>query len=224
LTEIVSEEKEKSSLLIRLHCTLCLNMKAENAKKRSVVEKTMVTRQTTATRKLNVMTVPDKNNAKVRPSKSKPTPPASAPKGKEGGGSRKKAWTVNPSELGISVEVSKGRTKKKEKVVVKPSRVVKKFTPVVGVARKKKKVVKTRTTPKISVAPKRTKAKVTIKTKKVTRVAKPKENNKAADKPAKVVKLTAVALKKHEMRNDDLVAIRPPNRLVVVLRQRCSCE
>jgi hypothetical protein len=27
-----------------------------------------------------------------------------------------------------------------------------------------------------------------------------------------VAKLTTVALKKHEMRNDDLVTIRPPNR------------
>ena len=32
----------------------------------------------------------------------------------------------------------------------------------------------------------------------------------------KVAKLTTVALKKHEMRNDDLVTIRPPNRYVAM--------
>ena len=54
------------------------------------------------------------------------------------------------------------------------------------------------------------KPKAQIKTTSKKSKAATDDSNK--ENVAKVVKLTRVALKKHEMRNDDLVTIRPPNR------------
>ena len=153
-------------------------------------------------------------------------------------------WRIDMSELNTSSNLS--NTKKKSKQVVKPKASRKKTKPtkaikkpVVTKPKKETSVVvakKVKKTAALQVAKRVNKkeAATLIAAKKKSTKSKPKGvkvivsvpkkiANKVIKKDkdklvtrVKVAKLTTVALKKHEMRNDDLVTIRPPNRYVAM--------
>lgn len=200
------------------------HMKAETAaagRKQSVSKKTvdakmemgtrrMITRQTTA--KINQSTVFAKeNNTKKNMKSSNPTLVATEGKRKGGrspAGARR--WSIKMSELDVPSITS--HTKKKRKETVK-TKAPKKQTKTVVVKKRQKKgtaaLVGAKKVSTNAVNNGKRGGKVVAK-----RVVVKEDKKEKVSKVVKVAKLTTVALKKHEMRNDDLVTIRPPNRSV----------